>query len=462
MRGATSIGPPLQKKVASSGARPSSAPELVASGSRTSCSSLGTTTRRDRGGRRPARSASRLRASRPNRSSRGRCRHSLRERRRFVEAPLFVRGAAIAAQAALREARERRRQLARRVERSAGLDEAVRESHAQRFVAADAAAGEDQIERVAHADRGAAAAACRRRPAARPSAGSRRRRRRRARRRAGRTRARVRDRPRRRSPRPRRSPASRGTSASAPSARRRRRPTRLPPPPEIAFRSAPAQKVPPAPVRIATASAGSASKRRNASASAAAVGPSTALRTAGRSIVTMQSGPSISKRTVAMAFLPGSRHSRQGGRRDARGAARRRSERALVDAGRDVRGVAEVERGGPRAEREPRLDLDGTAHEVRARLEGRHRAGRTRRRRRRRRRAGRPWSRNRRLRVPGEGEDGSAWRAESTHEKVTRPSSPPAPGSGVVRDAHESLGPPPMDVAERSRAGRRDRRSPRW
>src|SRR5690348_14907280 len=61
-----------------------------------------------------------------------------------------------------------------------------------------------------------------------------------------------------------------------------------------AFRSKPAQKFPSAPVSTATARESSASKRRNASASPLAVGPSTALRTSGRSMVTVTTAPSTS------------------------------------------------------------------------------------------------------------------------------------------------------------------------
>ena len=60
-----------------------------------------------------------------------------------------------------------------------------------------------------------------------------------------------------------------------------------------AFRSAPAQKLPPAPVRIATPSAASASKRSNASLSSNAVGPSMALRRSGRLMVIVQTAPSV-------------------------------------------------------------------------------------------------------------------------------------------------------------------------
>src|SRR5262249_20307057 len=75
---------------------------------------------------------------------------------------------------------------------------------------------------------------------------------------------------------------------------------RLPRPSDTPFRSAPAQNVPPAPVSTATGEESSASKRRKASASAAAVGPSTAFRTAGRSMVTIVTAPSRSQRTVDM------------------------------------------------------------------------------------------------------------------------------------------------------------------
>jgi hypothetical protein len=70
------------------------------------------------------------------------------------------------------------------------------------------------------------------------------------------------------------------------------------------LRSAPAQKAPPAPVSTATAAPGSASKVRKASASAAAVGPSTALRRSGRSMVTTVTGPSRSTITVSCISPP--------------------------------------------------------------------------------------------------------------------------------------------------------------
>jgi hypothetical protein len=75
-------------------------------------------------------------------------------------------------------------------------------------------------------------------------------------------------------------------------------------PEAIAFRSAPAQNAPPAPVSTATAAFWSASKARKAPASAAAVGPSTALRRSGRSIVTTVTGPSRSTSTVRSAMAP--------------------------------------------------------------------------------------------------------------------------------------------------------------
>ena len=60
----------------------------------------------------------------------------------------------------------------------------------------------------------------------------------------------------------------------------------------IAFRSAPAQKLtPPAPVTTSTRASSSASKSRNASSSRSAVGPSTALRRAWRSIVRTAAEP---------------------------------------------------------------------------------------------------------------------------------------------------------------------------
>jgi hypothetical protein len=74
--------------------------------------------------------------------------------------------------------------------------------------------------------------------------------------------------------------------------------TRLPRPSDTARRSAPAQKQPLLPVRTATARSSLASKRRKAAASSVAVGPSTALRTSGRSMVTSATGPSISNRTL--------------------------------------------------------------------------------------------------------------------------------------------------------------------
>src|SRR5438132_2083072 len=72
----------------------------------------------------------------------------------------------------------------------------------------------------------------------------------------------------------------------------------LPAPAASAFRSKPAQKLPPAPVRIATDRLSSASNRRKLSASAAAVSESTAFRTWGRSMVTVTTAPSTSNRTV--------------------------------------------------------------------------------------------------------------------------------------------------------------------
>src|SRR3954451_669167 len=66
----------------------------------------------------------------------------------------------------------------------------------------------------------------------------------------------------------------------------------------MALRSAPAQNaIPPAPVRTITRASSSASKRSSAASSASAVGPSTALRRSGRSIVTTAAAPRRSYRT---------------------------------------------------------------------------------------------------------------------------------------------------------------------
>jgi len=63
----------------------------------------------------------------------------------------------------------------------------------------------------------------------------------------------------------------------------------------MALRSAPAQNVPPAPVRTAADIESSRSTRLKASTRAEAVGPSTALRTLGLSMVTTATAPSDSK-----------------------------------------------------------------------------------------------------------------------------------------------------------------------
>src|SRR5208282_5325967 len=76
---------------------------------------------------------------------------------------------------------------------------------------------------------------------------------------------------------------------------------RFPSPRATAFKSAPAQKYALLPVRSATDSRSSASKRLNDSASAAAVSRSTALRTSGRSIVTVAIAPSVSYLTTLMS-----------------------------------------------------------------------------------------------------------------------------------------------------------------
>src|SRR5438105_8634001 len=68
-------------------------------------------------------------------------------------------------------------------------------------------------------------------------------------------------------------------------------------PAAIAFRSKPAQTVPAAPVSTPTASLSSSSKREKLAARAAAVSGSTALRTSGRSMVTVSTAPSTSTRT---------------------------------------------------------------------------------------------------------------------------------------------------------------------
>src|SRR5438445_922793 len=81
---------------------------------------------------------------------------------------------------------------------------------------------------------------------------------------------------------------------------------RLPVPSASAFRSKPAQKLPPAPVSTATLSPGSASKSRNAAANSRAVLPSTAFRRSGRSIVMITTG---SRRS---SFRPPSRPSHNG------------------------------------------------------------------------------------------------------------------------------------------------------
>ena len=87
--------------------------------------------------------------------------------------------------------------------------------------------------------------------------------------------------------------------------------TRLPRSVPTALRSAPAQKFPPAPVSTATAASSSASKSRKASARAAAVGPSTALRASGRSMVTVVTGPSRSTSTFIAHLTSSPRSSRR-------------------------------------------------------------------------------------------------------------------------------------------------------
>src|ERR1017187_5082244 len=84
----------------------------------------------------------------------------------------------------------------------------------------------------------------------------------------------------------------------------------------MALRSAPAQNVPPAPHSTATRASGSASKSANAATSTAAVGPSTALRTSGRSRTMVVTRPAWSTRTVivGLADLPGVIARQQGGK----------------------------------------------------------------------------------------------------------------------------------------------------
>ena len=73
--------------------------------------------------------------------------------------------------------------------------------------------------------------------------------------------------------------------------------TRFGSPAAIAFKSAPEQNVPPAPQSTATRASGSASKARKESASDSAADRSTALRTSGRSRMTVVTGPCFSTRT---------------------------------------------------------------------------------------------------------------------------------------------------------------------
>src|SRR5881394_3143754 len=71
----------------------------------------------------------------------------------------------------------------------------------------------------------------------------------------------------------------------------------------MAFRSAPAQKVPLAPHSTAMRASVSSSNARKAAASAAAVGPSTALRTSGRSRTTVVTAPAFSTRTLTLSAV---------------------------------------------------------------------------------------------------------------------------------------------------------------
>src|SRR5829696_914300 len=79
--------------------------------------------------------------------------------------------------------------------------------------------------------------------------------------------------------------------------------TRLPFPVLTALRSAPAQKVPPVPVSTAASRSSRWSNSRNAFAKSAAVGPSTALRTSGRALVTTQMPPSSCSVVIVMSRI---------------------------------------------------------------------------------------------------------------------------------------------------------------
>ena len=180
-----------------------------------------------------------------------------------------------------RERRELVRERARRVERAARFGQPVGETHAQRFVAADAAAGEDEVERVRVADqaRQADRAAVDERHTPPPAEH--------AEHRVARRDAQV-------APQRELEPARdrvaldrgdhrlrRAASASGPSDRRRRRSPRCRASSPTAFRSAPAQNVPPAPVRIATSRVVVGVERAERVGERAAVARSTALRTCG-------------------------------------------------------------------------------------------------------------------------------------------------------------------------------------
>src|SRR5215813_1376312 len=94
-----------------------------------------------------------------------------------------------------------------------------------------------------------------------------------------------------------------------------------------AFRSAPAQNVPPSPQRTATLASGSASKARKASASARAVSGSTAFRASGRLRMTVVTGPCFSTRTLMGRSLERARHRIE---RDRRSMDRRRDPHGVV------------------------------------------------------------------------------------------------------------------------------------
>ena len=119
-------------------------------------------------------------------------------------------------------------------------------------------------------------------------------------------------------------------------------------PSEKAFRSAPAQKVPPVPVSTATPAASSPSNASKACSSRRAVDPSTAFRRWGRLMATTVTGPWWLTRTESACSLGGSSVTRWLGRK---GCARRQFSQTLE--------VGGVESGGRRTGR-PRVLLNST------------------------------------------------------------------------------------------------------